>query len=224
MHTFLGILGVALAMGLGCGSTCGSAASAFLLGYMVTSEKGRGDSFWHMFAFYSGKCLMVVALCIGSSVLGYTVIHSGGTLSEERMSKLMPVMMLISAGWLLWKLFSKGEHDCTTCKSCNTTGNKKSGEKVSIFMFFGMGCAYGATPCAPLLLILGYSVLLSAGGAAFLGLFFSIASCVVPFIMLLSVGGFLSGKAMAQLGKYWGSFQNSIYCFLMLAAMVMLIQ
>lgn len=223
MHSFFEIMITALAVGMGCGSSCGSAASAFLLGYMVTSGEEKKVSFGKLSSFYLGKCITIIFLCMASSSVGYTIIQTDMLLSEERMHKVLPLFMLFVSGMMLWKYLTKTEEACTACsQSCTSLTHGKHAE-ISAQTFFGMGCAYGATPCAPLLLILGYSVLLSPACAALLGLIFSITSSIVPFLLLLGIGGFLSGKAIVQVGKYQNVLRKSFYSFWVLMTAGMLI-
>ena len=67
-----------------------------------------------------------------------------------------------------------------------------------------MGVAYGLSPCAPLLLVLGTV--------------FALASSLVPALLILALAGMLSTKITAQLGKALPWFQLAVYTLYLVTA------
>ena len=78
--------------------------------------------------------------------------------------------------------------------------------------------AYGFSPCAPLLMVLGYAVLLSLPHAMALGVIFSLASSLLPALLTLALSGALSVHLAGQLGKTLPWFQLTVYLLYVFSA------
>ena len=83
--------------------------------------------------------------------------------------------------------------------------------------------AYGFSPCAPLLMILGYAVLLPLPAAMTLGIIFSVCSSIIPAVLTLVLSGTLSLRISGQLGKYLPWFQIVVYMFYLFSGLYALI-
>ena len=81
-----------------------------------------------------------------------------------------------------------------------------------------MGVAYGLSPCAPLLMVLGYASALTAPAALVLGTVFALASSLVPALLILALAGTLSTKITVQLGRALPWFQLAVYALYLAAA------
>ena len=84
--------------------------------------------------------------------------------------------------------------------------------------------AYGFSPCAPLLMILGYAVLLTLPAALGLGIIFSVCSSIIPAVLTLILSGTLSLRISEQLGKYLSWFQIIVYTFYLFSGLYALIR
>lgn len=227
MQFFLGALGISAAVGFGCGSTCGSSASVFLLSYLVSSEKSGRENTRYTLIFYLGKCIAISLLCILSSIVGSRIITA--EMAESSFLKhCFPMLVLIASVGMLINLLdrSRKRKGCVSCGKCGAEGTLpylQNTGRFSVWMLLLMGMVYGVTPCAPLLLVLGYAVLLPVYGAICLGLIFSIASCITPGIVVLGLGNFLSKKIMLQIQEQRRHFQAGIYLFLIAMALVLIL-
>lgn len=87
---------------------------------------------------------------------------------------------------------------------------------------FTVGLAYGATPCAPLIMVAGYAITLSIPGAFLLGTVFALASSLSPMLLIFGLSGALSGKIRSQLGKAMPWVQLTVYIAFLILAIVSL--
>lgn len=191
------------AVGVGCGAGCGSSAFAFLSAYILAQGKGFAAALGHAGAFLAGKLSVVTVLCLGSAVLGAALLEQTGGAALHR---LFYGVLLLSALWLLWE-WRRG---CRACTHCRHTGEKLPS--------FAVGVAYGLSPCAPLLMVLGYAALLTPPEAVLLGTAFTLASSLVPVVLTLAVSGTLSGHIAVQLGRTLVWFRLAVYLFFLCAA------
>ena len=125
--------------------------------------------------------------------------------------------MLASALYLIWKWYRERRKTCSKC------GGKCSSKKLNrVIPSFTVGLAYGATPCAPLIMVAGYAITLSLPGALLLGLVFALASSLSPMLLIFGLSGALSGKIRVQLGKAMPWIQLTVYIAFLILAIVSL--
>ena len=192
----------AASVGIGCGAGCGSAASAFLTTYILSEGKKLPDAARQVATFYLGKLLSVVCLCMGGSLLGRRLISESGLLAGFPLQKIISCMILLSGVWLIRDWFRRRK-GCAACSHCRS--NKRLAPS------FAVGAAYGLSPCAPLFIILGYSIAFSLPGSVILAVVFSLSSSLIPAILTFTIAGALSVNLSAQLGKYLPWFQLIVY-------------
>ena len=204
----------AATVGLGCGAGCGSSASAFLTTYVLSEGKNMRYALSQVAAFYIGKLLAVVAVCASGSVFGQSFVDESGCFAGLPLKKLVSVVMVCAALWLIqgWIRERKG---CAHCRHC--------AEKNRRIPSLTVGMAYGFSPCAPLLMILGYAVLLPLPAAMTLGIIFSVCSSIIPAVLTLVLSGTLSLRISGQLGKYLPWFQIVVYMFYLFSGLYALI-
>lgn len=77
------------------------------------------------------------------------------------------------------------------------------------------GLTYGFTPCAPLLLMIGYSFTLPVPLAGATGVAFSLTSMVSPVLLLTVITGVLSRKMRREIPGYVKWFRLGSYLLLM---------
>ncbi len=199
----------AASVGLGCGAGCGSSASAFLSTYVLSEGRGMGFAIRQVLSFYLGKLAAVLLVCLGGALVGQAYIFTDGTLLGFPLSKAVYAVMLCAAVWMIFSWF-RDRKGCAGCRHC--------GGKLKAVPSFAMGMAYGLSPCAPLLMVLGYAAALTVPAALALGTVFALASSIIPALLILALAGALSTKITAQLGKALPWFQLAVYVFYLVAA------
>ena len=199
----------AASVGLGCGAGCGSSASAFLSTYVLSEGRGMGFALRQVLSFYLGKLVAVLVVCLGGALVGRALIQTDGTLMGVSLGKAVYAVMLCAAVWLIvgWFRERKG---CAICRHC--------GGRLKAVPSFAVGMAYGLSPCAPLLMVLGYAAALTVPAALMLGTVFGLASSLVPALLILALAGALSTKITAQLGRALPRFQLAVYGFYLISA------
>ncbi len=204
----------AAAVGIGCGAGCGSSASAFLTTYILSEGKNLRYALSHVAAFHIGKLLAVIAVCVTGSLAGQAFIAESGELAGFPLRKLVSVVLVAAALWLLWT-WAKERKGCKSCRRCSGKSRRVPS--------FAVGMAYGLSPCAPLLMVLGYSVLLPVHDALLLGTIFSLASSLIPAVFTLVLSGALSAGISAQLGRYLPWFRLILYVVYLLTGLYSII-
>ena len=199
----------AASVGLGCGAGCGSSASAFLGTYVLSEGRGMGFALRQVLSFYLGKLAAVLLVCLGGAMVGRALIQSDGTLLGVPLGKAVYAVMLCAAVWLIFGWFRERK-GCAGCRHC--------GGGLKAVPSFAVGMAYGLSPCAPLLMVLGYAAALTVPAALMLGAVFALASSLVPALLILVLAGALSTKITAQLGRALPRFQLAVYGFYLISA------
>ena len=87
--------------------------------------------------------------------------------------------------------------------------------KVRLSSDFDGGNHYGMTPCAPLLLMIGYCFTMPVPLAGITGITFSLSSMVSPVLLLVVVTGALSGKMDREIPEAVKWFRLASYVLLM---------
>ena len=141
--------------------------------------------------------------------------HVGGFFLGKILGVCSITVMLLSSLYLIWKWFMSRKHDCKKC------GGKCS-SKSRVIPSFAVGLAYGANPCAPLIMVAGYAIMLSVPGAILLGLVFALASSLSPALLIFGLSGVLSSKIAGQLGKAMPWVQLCVYILFLIVAVVTL--
>ena len=207
-------------VGMGCGTCCGSGISAFLFGYLTTHTKGIRQSVRAFLSFYLGKVMAVTALCLAASLLGTQLLDERGILFGINVHLATEIVM---GGMALWMIIgwirARKKKGCTSCGHCqepHPAGEySEQGGKASTLMLWTMGCLYGISPCAPLILMLGYAVTMPAYAAALTGTVFALSSTIVPTVLLLVLSGILSPKIIKEMPEYLDWLRLAVYILLL---------
>ncbi len=212
---FLESLTAAASVGMGCGTCCGSGISTALYGYLTTHMKNIKQSFIGFFDFFLGKFIAVIALCMAASLVGSNIIDENGCIFGVKTALIADTVMLIMGIWLLigWIREFRGHKNCKSCNGCKSDRSKEY-KKSNHAALIGMGISYGASPCAPLILMTGYAASLPLGYAALLGTVFAIASTISPMLFMLFISGVLAGKMYKEIPQYLTWFR--LACYIML--------
>lgn len=210
-------LSAAASVGLGCGTCCGTTASSFLAVYILSEGGGFRSSLRHVGGFFLGKIFAVCSITAACAAIGSVFIDENGMIGGFDLHYVMSLVMLTSALYLILKWVRERKKTCAQC------GGKCASHKFSrVIPSFSVGLAYGATPCAPLLMVAGYAITLSIPGALLLGLVFALASSLSPTLVIFGLSGALSGKIRSQLGKAMPWIQLGVYILFLILAGVSL--
>jgi hypothetical protein len=187
----------------------------FLTTYVLSEGKNMRYAMSQVAAFYIGKMLAVAAVCTGGALLGNTLITGNGELAGFPLRRLVSLAMIITSLWLLrsWAGERKG---CKNCRRCSAESRR--------IPSFTVGMAYGFSPCAPLMMVLGFSALLPVHSALLLAILFSLASSLIPAMITLTLSGALSVRISAQLGSRLPYFQLILYVVYLFSGIYGLIQ
>ena len=109
-----------------------------------------------------------------------------------------------------WILENRKHKSCSGC-----SGHAKKEGKTGNFAVFLAGLAYGCTPCAPLLLIIGYAFTLPVALAGMTGAAFGLASAFTPVLLLALLSGSLSTKMAQEIPHCLKWFRLASYVLLM---------
>ena len=144
-------------------------------------------------------------------------IDENGYIGSFNLHHAVSWVMLASALFLIRRWLQSRKQTCAKCG-----GKCHSDNKSRLIPSFTVGLAYGAYPCAPLLMVAGYAITLSLPGAVLLGAVFALASSLSPMLVIFGLSGVLSGKIRTQLGKAMPWIQLSVYILFLVLAVVSL--
>ena len=224
---FMESLTAAASVGMGCGTCCGSGISTALYGYLTTHMKNLKQSFIGFFDFFLGKFIAVITLCCIASALGSNIIDDNGCILGIKAALIADIVMLLMGVWLLagWIRERLGHKSCKSCHGCKDGHKKENGYKKSNHAaLIGMGISYGASPCAPLILMTGYAASLPMGYAALSGAVFAIASTISPMLFMLLISGLLAGKMYKEIPHYLTWFRLGCYILLIAVFLISLLR
>ena len=227
LTVFTESLTAAASVGMGCGTCCGSGISTALYGYLTTHMKNIKQSLRGFFDFFLGKFIAVITLCSIASVVGSNIIDDNGCVFGIRTGLIADSVMLIMGIWLLveWIRENNGHKSCKSCNGCkDDNSNKRDNKKSNHAALIGMGISYGASPCAPLILMTGYAASLPLGYAAISGAVFAIASTISPMLFMLFISGILAGKMYKEIPQYLKWFRLGCYILLIVLFSVSLLR
>ncbi len=189
MDMFVMALTTAVSVGLGCGTCCSPIMSTFLSTYVVSHSGGVKKGVLSFVSFFFGKMFSVSMLCMIAALFSRQFISDSGYIGSFNL-RLFSQAAISVIGVVLavrWFLELKKQKKCGGCKEC-----KKTVEKSGFVPMLAAGLTYGMTPCAPLLLMIGYCFTLPVSLAGVTGIAFSLSSMVSPVLLLVVVTGALS--------------------------------
>ena len=232
-------LTTAASVGMGCGTCCGSGISAALYGYLTTHARNFRQTLRAFLDFFFGKTLAVILLCSLAAILGRNIIDENGSLFGINLHLIVDAFMILLGIRLLigWRKEHAGRssaghsnpHGCGSCRHC-VSGKQDSplpeppAANPSKAALLSMGFGYGISPCAPLLMMMGYAATLPVGFAAVLGGVFAAASTISPALLLLFLSGILAGKMRKEIPQYLNWFRLACYLLLIILFAVSLLR
>lgn len=205
-------LTTAVSVGLGCGTCCSPVISTFLSTYVVSHADGVKKGVLSFFSFFLGKMASVSLLCIVSALISRQFINENGYIGSFNLRLFSQAAMSVIGAVMIirWFFEVKRQKKCGGCKGCGKT-EAKSGF-IPILM---AGASYGMTPCAPLLLMIGYCFTMPVPLAGLTGVTFSLSSMISPILLLVVVTGMLSKKMGREIPEAVKWFRLASYVLLM---------
>ena len=205
-------LTTAVSVGLGCGTCCSPVVGTFLSTYVVSHAGGVKKGILSFVSFFFGKMVSVTLLCMVSALISRQFISDSGYIGAFNLRLFSQAAMSVIGVALAirWFLELKKQKKCSGCKAC-----KKTVGKSGFVSMFAAGLTYGMTPCAPLLLMIGYCFTLPVSLAGLTGVTFSISSMVSPVLLLVVVTGALSRKMGREIPDAVKWFRLASYVLLM---------
>ena len=205
----------AASVGLGCGTCCGSGISAFLFGYLTTHTRNFQQSARAFLSFYLGKTAAVCIIFLISSRLGAAVMDENGYIGAVPVRTAADLVMIGTGVWLVIRWFRERKAgQCAHCHHCGETSDmeekliaaKKQGTPRH-GVLLSLGAAYGASPCAPLILMAGYASTMPASSAVLAGGVFAFSSAMAPMLLLLALSGVLAPGIRREMPQYLDYFR-----------------
>ncbi len=217
MDMFVMALTTAVSVGLGCGTCCSPIISTFLSTYVVSHSDGVKKGVLSFVSFFFGKMVSVSLLCMAAALFSRQFISERGYIGSFNLRLFSQAAMSVIGAVLTarWFLELKKQKKCGGCKEC-----KKTVGKSGFVPMLAAGLTYGMTPCAPLLLMIGYCFTLPVSLAGVTGIAFSLSSMVSPVLLLVVVTGVLSKKMRKEIPNAVKWFRLASYVVLMVMPFV----
>ena len=204
--------------GLACGMACGACGNpminVFLASYLFTHSGRLKQSVVSFAGFYAGKVAAVVFLCVIAAWLGSRIVDDSGLLFGFNMHALVRFLMfsfaLFLTGKWIWRTVRKPQ-EAQHVTPCESHGGKHTNTKRRKLPLIVCGFISGAAPCAPLIMAIGYAATLSVAHAAVMGVVFSVASSLLPLLVLVVLTGLLSAAMFSEIPHKVRYFQLGSY-------------
>jgi cytochrome c biogenesis protein CcdA len=200
----------AVSMGLGCGTCCCPVINLFLSIYTMSHAKSIKKAVKIFLSFFVGKAFAVVLICMLTSFIGKQWISKDGYIGRINMNKAVETGMLLTGivlicSWIYQKVRMKKKSSCKSCGTgckMNDQKNTSKGEMLRRWPGFAVGFFYGITPCAPMLLLVSYSLILHPVETIILSIAFTAASSLSPMLIMVFIAGVLSKKMYEEIPKW----------------------
>lgn len=215
----------AFSLGLGCGTCCGTSMGVFLTSYIATHAKNIKKTSIALLLFVLGKLSAITSLCVTASIIGNAFIDKNGYIGNINVKKVMQMGVILVGVvliiiWLKEHMKEKSHNDCNKCssksneKACDSINNKDMQKWPPIIL----GFIQGMMPCAPLIMIISYSIAMPILGAIIIAIAFCIANTISPALLLVLISGILSRKMYEEIPKYIDYVKLSCYVMFVVMA------
>lgn len=210
LSTLLPMLLTGASTGLTCGVSCGACGTpivnVFLASYLFTHTGKLKRSVIAFLGFHIGKAISVMAMCGVISVLGSSIVDESGNLLGIPLQKVVYVAMLIFMTVLIIRWFRADKSG-----GCNGDCQKPKAKSERFGHMLAYGILSGLSPCASLVVVLGYASALTTVEAVLVGACFSLANSLVPLLLLVGLTGLLSGEMYREIPTKIKYFQLATY-------------
>ncbi|MBQ9129207.1 MAG: sulfite exporter TauE/SafE family protein [Clostridia bacterium] len=197
----LPLLLTGVSTGLTCGLTCGACGNPmvniFLSSYLFTHSRKLKQSVLSFLGFHVGKALSVMAMCLLFAALGNRAIDQQGNLFGWDLKKMVYAAMLLFCLYLIVRWFIDRTQKCP--KNCKQDCRHQKVRTDSIWHMLIYGVISGLSPCASLVIVLGYTSTLGVLEAVLVGLCFSLANSLIPLLILVVLTGVLSREMFLEI-------------------------
>jgi len=190
----------------------------FLSTYVVSHSNGVKKGVLSFVSFFVGKLVSVTCLCMAAAAISRQFISQDGYIGGFNLRLAAPLAMSGIGAVLAVRLLLELKREKHACKGCHDCG--KLDGKAGVLLMLCAGLTYGFTPCAPLLLMIGYSFTLSVPLAGATGVAFSLASMASPVLLLTVITGALSKKMRQEIPGCIKWFRLGSYLLLMVMPFV----
>lgn len=205
-------LTTAITIGLGCGTCCSPIISTFLSTYVLSHANGVKKGVLSFVSFFLGKLISMTFLCAIASIISKQFITTDGYIGNFNLRLATQIAMSAMGISMALKWIIENTHDQKECKSCQSYEGLKG--KAGFWPMLGAGITYGFTPCAPLLMMIGYSFTLPVILAGATGIVFSLSSMISPVLLLAIITGALSKRIQKEIPYFIKWFQLASYLIL----------
>lgn len=216
----------AVSIGLGCGTCCSPIISLFLSSYLVSHAGRMKRAAWVSLCFFAGKIVSVAGLCMAASYVGRCFVSENGMIGGFSLRLAVQIAMsCIGIRFILsWLRENRKGDKKSACDSCGEhkiiSDGKKGKGAGAMFM---AGFVYGASPCPPLIAMLGYSAALPLIHSGVTGMAFGLSSILTPVTMVMLISGFLSGKMAREIPRCIKWFRLASYTVLAVLPFVIVV-
>lgn len=205
-------LTTAITVGLGCGTCCSPIISMFLSTYVISHANSVKKGVLSFISFFIGKLLSVSFLCMMAAVISRQYISPDGYIGNFNLRLVAQIAMSMVGIVMAVKWGIENTKSQKACKDCHSCANPKG--KAGFWPMLTAGLTYGMTPCAPLLLMIGYSFTLPVPIAGASGIAFCLSSMVSPILLLVIITGALSKQIAKELPQHIKWFRLGSYLLL----------
>lgn len=211
ISTLIPLLMTGASTGLTCGLSCGACGNpmvnVFLASYLFTHTGKIKKSLFSFLGFHIGKAVSVMTMCLLISLLGSSIVDEKGNVFGVNLKHLVYIAMLVFIAILIIQWFRHEKQSC--CRECSK--NKVRSDKFCHMLAYGI--ISGLSPCASLVVILGYASALATIEAMLVGLCFSLANSLIPLLLLVFLTGVLSKEMFKEIPAKIKYFQLATYIF-----------
>ena len=212
----------AISAGSAC-SICGASAnSAFLSSYVITHKKIAAPTL----SFLMGKIAITATLCGLSAHFGRRILDDSGLAGHVDVYLFAQVIVLMIAvvlavRWIYYEVKEKG--------ACHTGGKHCTGmaqrheKSCGAAALFANGVACGATPCAPLLVVLSRAAVSTLPEAVLSGIAFSVTGFLSPVLIWLVISRLLAKQMHREITQWIKWFQFGCYILLAVVSLYTII-
>ena len=215
--------------GLTCGLSCGACGNpivnVFLASYLFTHSGRMKHSLTAFAGFHIGKAITVVCLCFLISLLGNQIVDNAGNLFGIPLQMLVYIAMLVFMAILIirWFVANTSKTGKTQCNGSCTGGCGAKNTDTRFLPMFLYGLISGLSPCASLVVVLGYASALTMTEAILVGVSFSLANSIIPLLILVLLTGVLSKEMFREIPSKIKYFQLATYILFSVALIYNLI-
>lgn len=211
-------LTTAVTVGLGCGTCCSPIISMFLSTYVISHANSVKKGVLSFASFFLGKLISVSLLCVIAAVVSRQFIAPDGYIGSFNLRLTAQIAMSMVGVIMVVKWVKENTHPHKECKDCHGCRDMKG--KTGFLPMLAAGLSYGMTPCAPLLMMIGYSFTLPAPVAGASGIAFGLSSMVSPVLLLVMITGALSKRIIKDIPQHIKWFRLGSYLLLVVMPFV----